>query len=120
MRELPSAAGAPIPLIAYDDARPWAKAIREEVLERRMPPWGAVKGFGEFRDDPSLSQPEIDMIVNWVEGGAPKGDDIYLPPPPEQRSPPRAARSAERPYGAPRVDAHSLHDSDSDPSRRFA
>ena len=63
--------------MTYDDARPWAKAIRDEVLARRMPPWGAVKGVGEFRDDPSLSQIEIDMIVNWVEGGAPKGDDIY-------------------------------------------
>ena len=66
-------------LQTYDDARPWAKAIRDEVLARRMPPWGAVKGVGEFRGDPSLSQIEIDMIVNWVEGGAPKGDDIYLP-----------------------------------------
>jgi len=55
------------------------------VLERRMPPWGAVKGVGEFRDDPSLSRPEIDMIVNWVEGGAPKGEDMYLPPAPEVR-----------------------------------
>jgi hypothetical protein len=68
--------------MTYDDARPWAKAIRDEVLARRMPPWGAVKGVGEFRGDPSLSQIEIDMIVNWVEGGAPKGDDIYLPPAP--------------------------------------
>jgi hypothetical protein len=73
---------APMTLLAYDGTRPWAKAIREEVLERRMPPWGAVKGFGEFRDDPSLSLPEIEMIVNWVEGGAPKGDDVYLPAPP--------------------------------------
>ncbi|HXM42052.1 MAG TPA: cytochrome c [Bryobacteraceae bacterium] len=71
--------GAAMSLETYDDARPWAKAIRDEVLARRMPPWGAVKGVGEFRGDPSLSQIEIDMIVNWVEGGAPKGDDIYLP-----------------------------------------
>jgi hypothetical protein len=71
--------GAAMSLAAYDDARPWAKAIRDEVLARRMPPWGAVKGVGEFRGDPNLSQIEIDMIVNWVEGGAPKGDDIYLP-----------------------------------------
>ena len=63
----------------YEDARPWAKAIRDEVATRHMPPWGAVKGVGEFRGDPSLSQIEIDMIVNWVEGGAPKGDEIYLP-----------------------------------------
>jgi len=74
--------GVAMSLAAYEDARPWAKAIRDEVLARRMPPWGAVKGVGEFRGDPSLSQIEIDMIVNWVEGGAPKGDEVYLPPPP--------------------------------------
>ena len=71
--------GGAMSLAAYDEARPWAKAIRDEVLERRMPPWGAVKGFGEFRDDPSLSEVEIDWIANWVEGGAPKGEDLYLP-----------------------------------------
>jgi hypothetical protein len=69
---------SPMSLATYDEARPWAKAIKEEVLERRMPPWGAVRGIGDFRDDPSLTQPEIEIIVNWVEGGAPKGDDIYL------------------------------------------
>jgi hypothetical protein len=74
--------GGAMSLATYEDARPWAKAIRDEVLARRMPPWGAVKGVGEFRGDPSLSQIEIDMIVNWVEGGAPKGDEIYLPPAP--------------------------------------
>jgi hypothetical protein len=73
---------APMALLTYDETRPWAKAIREEVAERRMPPWGAVKGFGDFRNDASLSDPEIEMIVLWVEGGAPKGDDIYLPPVP--------------------------------------
>jgi hypothetical protein len=70
---------APMSLVTYDEARPWAKAIRDEVAERRMPPWGAVKGFGQFRDDQSLADPEIEMLVLWVEGGAPKGDDIYLP-----------------------------------------
>ena len=74
--------GSAMSLATYDEARPWAKAIRDEVIARRMPPWGAVKGVGEFRDDPSLSQIEIDMIVNWVEGGAPEGDEIYLPPAP--------------------------------------
>ena len=74
--------GGAMPLMSYEEARPWAKAIRDEVLSRRMPPWGAVKGVGEFRGDPSLSQIEIDMIVNWVEGGAPKGDEAYLPPRP--------------------------------------
>jgi hypothetical protein len=75
-------AGSAMSFATYEDARPWAKAIRDEVSARRMPPWGAVKGVGEFRGDPSLSQIEIDTIVNWVEGGAPKGDEVYLPPPP--------------------------------------
>src|SRR5882672_1280073 len=85
---------APMALITYDESRPWAKAIRDEVAERRMPPWGAVKGFGDFRNDASLADPEIEMIVLWVEGGAPKGDDIYLPPvpPPEIRKPSPPAR----------------------------
>jgi hypothetical protein len=74
--------GMSMPLTTYEEARPWAKAIRDEVLERRMPPWDAVKGVGDFRDDQSLSQPEIDMLVGWVEGGAPEGNPIYLPPPP--------------------------------------
>ena len=73
---------APMSLVIYEEARPWAKAIKEEVLERRMPPWGAVKGFGEFRNDTSLSEREIELIAEWVEGGAPKGEDVYLPPTP--------------------------------------
>jgi hypothetical protein len=73
------AGGAAMPLTNYEEARPWAKAIRDEVLTRRMPPWGAVKGIGDFTGDPSLSQPEMDMIVAWVEGGAPEGDPAALP-----------------------------------------
>ena len=45
-----------------------------------MPPWGAVKGFGEFRNDPSLTQEEIGLISDWVEGGSPEGEKVYLPP----------------------------------------
>jgi hypothetical protein len=71
--------GIAMSLVTYNEARPWAKAIKEEMLERRMPPWHAVKGYGEFRNAPELTQREIDMIVNWVEGGAPKGDDADLP-----------------------------------------
>ena len=68
--------------MTYDEARPWAKAIRDEVLERRMPPWGAVEGIRAYRNDPSLTPLEVEMIVSWVEGGAPEGDAIYLPPAP--------------------------------------
>ena len=66
--------GSAFSLLTYQEARPWAKAIEEEVLERRMPPWGAVKGFGALKDDPSPTQEEIDWIAQWVEGGAPEGD----------------------------------------------
>jgi hypothetical protein len=66
-------------LATYEDARPWAKAIKEELLEKRMPPWHAVKGYGEFRNAPPLTQRDVDLIVNWVEGGAPKGDEKDLP-----------------------------------------
>jgi hypothetical protein len=64
----------------YASARPWAKAVKEEVLERRMPPSQAVKGFGRFEDDYGLTQHEVDQIVAWVDGGTPKGDDKDLPP----------------------------------------
>jgi len=75
--------GAAFSLMTYAEARPWAKAIKEEVLERRMPPWEAVKGFGEFRDDRGLTAEEIETIAAWVEGGAPEGEPKYLPPTPK-------------------------------------
>jgi hypothetical protein len=74
--------GTAFPLVTYEQARPWAKSIKEEVLERRMPPWGAIKGFGDFRNDQALPQEEIALITDWVEGGAPAGDPALLPKPP--------------------------------------
>ena len=66
--------GASMPVLTtYEQARPWAKAIREEVLTRRMPKWNAVRGYGDFANDPSLSPFEIAMVTSWVDGGAPKG-----------------------------------------------
>jgi hypothetical protein len=79
-------------LITYDEARPWAKANKEQVLNRQMPPWGAVKGFGDFRDDPSLTQDEMNRIAEWVEGGAPEGEAIYLPTAPKPQVTPSAPR----------------------------
>jgi mono/diheme cytochrome c family protein len=64
-----------IPLTSYEEARPWAKAIREEVLTRRMPIWRAARGYGDFSNDPSLSPFEIALIVAWADGGAPRGTD---------------------------------------------
>ncbi len=74
---------APMSLMKYDEARPWARAIKQRVVAREMPPWGADPAIGHFKNDPRLSQAEIDTIVAWVDGGAPKGNDRDLPKPPE-------------------------------------
>lgn len=73
---------APMSLLTYRDARPWAKAIREVVLEREMPPWYADPQYGEFINDRRLTQEEIDTLVAWVDGGAREGNPRDLPPPP--------------------------------------
>jgi hypothetical protein len=70
--------------MTYQDARPHAAAIKEAVLSRRMPPWGAVKGFGDFRDDQGLTQEQIELITDWVEGSTPRGNNPnMLPAPPK-------------------------------------
>ena len=73
---------APMSLLTYEAARPWAKAIRDEVADRVMPPWFADPRYGKFENDASLTQKEIDTIVAWVNGGAHKGNDADLPAPP--------------------------------------
>ncbi|HEY7306958.1 MAG TPA: cytochrome c, partial [Bryobacteraceae bacterium] len=70
---------ASIPLTRYEEVRPWAVAIKEQVLSRAMPPWGAVKGFGDLEPDHALSQEEIMIIAAWVIGGAPQGDPALAP-----------------------------------------
>src|SRR5688572_23995703 len=57
---------APMSLITFRDARPWAAAIRDKVRTRAMPPWHADRQHGRFRNDPSLSEREIDTLVRWV------------------------------------------------------
>ncbi|MBI4476636.1 MAG: cytochrome c [Acidobacteria bacterium] len=74
---------APMALLAYQDVRPWVRSIKDKVVSREMPPWGADRTRGmKFRNDPSLTQQEIDTIVAWANGGAPKGDDADMPAPP--------------------------------------
>jgi hypothetical protein len=92
--------GPAFSLVSYDESRPWAKAIKEEVLSRRMPPWNAVKGFGELKDDVGLTQEQIEIIADWVEGGAPEGDPLLLPPKPDLAV---KAKAATRAGGAVQV-----------------
>lgn len=70
---------APMSLLDYKSARPWAKAIRESVLTRKMPPWFADPHWGSFANDLRLSDEEMRTISAWVESGAAEGDPKDLP-----------------------------------------
>ena len=74
---------APMSLLTYDDVRPWARAIKEKVSKRQMPPWYIDHNIGisAFKDDPSLSDREIATISQWVDAGAPRGNPTDMPPP---------------------------------------
>ena len=75
---------APMTLTSYEDVRPWAKVIKNKVVSREMPPWGADPAHSlKMRNDRSLTAAQIDTIVAWVDGGAPKGSDADLPPLPK-------------------------------------
>ena len=72
---------APFSLLTYEQARPWAKAIKQAVLTKMMPPWFADPHYGTFSNHRSMPQKEIDTIVAWANAGAPQGDPKDLPPP---------------------------------------
>ncbi|MBZ5557010.1 MAG: cytochrome c [Acidobacteriia bacterium] len=74
---------APMSLINYEDARPWARSIKTRVEMRQMPPWHVDRtvGIRRFKDDPSLSDKEIATLSAWVDAGAPRGNPADMPPP---------------------------------------
>jgi len=74
---------APMSLLTYEDARPWAAAIKAKVASREMPPWHVVRNVGieKYKNDPSLTDEEIATVVRWVDGGAPLGNPAEQPPP---------------------------------------
>src|SRR5579862_677712 len=88
--------GLAFSLMTYNDARPWAEAIKEEVLGRTMPPWGAVKGFGDFRNDQALTPEQIEVIESWADGGVPEGEPADFP----KGDPAPGAGVIERTHGA--------------------
>jgi hypothetical protein len=71
--------GSAFSMTAYQETFPWRTAIKEEVLERRMPPWGAVKGFGDFRNDQALTPEQLELLTSWSQGGSPEGEEKDLP-----------------------------------------
>ena len=74
---------APMSLLTYEDARPYARSIKDRVERRSMPPWHVDRtvGIRQFKDDPSLSDREISTIVAWIDSGSPKGNPADMPPP---------------------------------------
>jgi mono/diheme cytochrome c family protein len=104
---------APMSLISYQDARPWARAIKERVQTRQMPPWHIDPAIGvqKFKNDMSLTPEQIDTIVRWVDGGALEGDPKDLPPPRPAADPSRWRATADG-YGPPdlviRSDAYTM------------
>lgn len=98
--------GRAFSLLTYDEARPWAKAMQEEVMRRRMPPWRAVKGFNSFAHEMALSPEEIHTIADWVDGGAPEGDRNLVPATPKASYEPVKLRGVRVPVrGQMRVNA---------------
>ncbi len=74
---------APFSVLSFKESRPWARSIKEKVLARQMPPWGADPRFGKFENDHSLSEQEMNTIAAWVDSGAKEGNRKDLPPLPQ-------------------------------------
>jgi len=66
-------AGGPMSLTSFREVRPWARSIKARVTKREMPPWSADPRFGEYTNDTSLTQKQIDTIAAWVDGGMQEG-----------------------------------------------
>jgi hypothetical protein len=73
--------GMAMALQSYAEVRPWAVAIKEEILARKMPPWPAERGYGTFANDVSLTLREQEFLISWIDGGVPEGTGE---PPPHQ------------------------------------
>jgi hypothetical protein len=98
--------GPAFSMATFQQAQAHAKDIAKSVLDRRMPPFGAVKGFGDLRDDQSLTQEQIELFMSWVQGGAPQGDASLAPktPPHEAAMKPEPKTGTEW-TGAKKLDA---------------
>jgi hypothetical protein len=72
---------APMALMTYQDARPWAASIKQALLTKKMPPWFADAAYGHFANDRTLSKSDIDTVVAWVDGGAAAGNQKDSPKP---------------------------------------
>src|SRR5262245_33156464 len=95
--------GSAFSMMTYPDVQPRLVEIKTAVLNRRMPPWGAIKGFGQFKNDQALTQEQIELIVDWIQNDGPRGNNrralpkepSFSTPSPETRPPSRTIVSGE-------------------------
>jgi len=96
---------APMSFLTYADARPWAKAIKQAVLTRKMPPWFADPHYGDFRNAPRLTAADIKTLASWADNGALEGDAREKPAPVDWpngwRTKPDVILSIPEPYNVP-------------------
>src|SRR5213083_1950526 len=72
---------APMSLMSYEDARPWARAIKTKILAKQMPPWFADSEYGRFSNERTLTSSEIAILSTWADAGAPAGNPKDAPAP---------------------------------------
>ncbi|HVL67735.1 MAG TPA: hypothetical protein VM364_10765 [Vicinamibacterales bacterium] len=97
---------APMSFLTYEEARPWARSIRDEVLDGTMPPWHADAPHGTFLNERRLTDAEKDTLAKWANGGAPRGDDKDMPALPPMTEgwtlgKPDVVFQMEKPYALP-------------------
>ena len=114
---------APMSLVTYKDARPYARSIKLKVVTRIMPPWHIERNVGiqKFKNDPSLSDAEIATITSWVDHGAPEGNPADMPAPIKFTNDelwqfnPDIVVAMAKPYVLPENSGDSYYDVDVDP-----
>ena len=110
---------APMSLVTYEETRPWAKAIKQRVVTRNMPPWHLDKtvGIQQFQNDMSLSDEQISTIARWVDAGAPLGDPKDMPAP--KQWPKDDGWQLAKQFGQPDlvISVRPLHDAGQGPGR---
>ena len=97
---------APMSLLTYKDARPWARSIKQNVSQRRMPPWLADPHYSSFSNNRRLSDRDVQTLVAWVDGGAREGNPADMPSPPQfadgwQMGTPDLVVTMAQPYPVP-------------------
>ena len=97
---------APFSMLSYKDARPWARSIKQRVLNGQMPPWKADPHYGSFQNSKIMSPRDIDTLVAWIDGGTKEGNPADLPPAPQfaegwQIGTPDLVLTMKEPYTVP-------------------